>query len=168
MRVRIPLFATLMALLSACTNIECPLDNVVMMQAGLYHSLDGQKMTVEDFLTVYSSPKDTLLLNQAQNISSFMVPLRHGVETDTLLLYFHNDNGDAADTLLVRKTDVPHFESVDCPAAFFHQLHGVSWTSHALAQFPLTIDSVVIVSPKVEYDDKENIRIYLRTVATER
>lgn len=154
-------------LTAACANIECPLDNVVAMQVGFYNSLDGNKMSVTYELNVYSSPKDSLLLNQAQNVNSFLVPLRHGVETDTLVLHFSDATHAAADTLLVSKVDIPHFESVDCPTAFFHQLMGVAWTSHPLAELPLTIDSVVVVSPKVDYEDRENIRVYLRTVATE-
>ncbi len=150
-------------LMCACTNIECPLDNLVSVTIGMYDAENGKSFLLKDSLTVLSSPKDTILLNRAQGISSFSVPLRHIGEVDTFLLYFSNISQSATDTLFIKKTNHPHFESVDCPATFFHTLHKVEWTSHALSEYPLTIDSVVLSRSKVDYEDIENVKIYFRS-----
>lgn len=154
---------------SACTNVDCPLDNIVEMTCGLYSAEDKASLKISDTLTVRAGgTKDTILLNRAQNISSFALPLRHQAEEDTLLLRFSNAAGLAAtDTLFVGHTNMPHFESVDCPSAMFHTLNCVRWTSHTLSQMPLTIDSVSITRNAVNYENIENLRIYLRSVVVQ-
>lgn len=163
-------FVSLLSLLAgmgACSNVDCPLDNVVAMTCGLYTAEDGRPALLEDTLTVKAGGvKDTVLLNKAQRLSSFLLPVRHGVSEDTLLFRFSNERGQVAvDSVLLRHEDRPHFESVDCPAALFHTLTAVRWTSHALAVMPLTIDSVAVVRKEVNYEDRENIQVYIRSTA---
>lgn len=161
--MRNSLFVLLWAMVG-CTNIDCPLDNVVEMTCGLYKAEDESSFTLNTEMSVLSSNSQHVLLNNAKDISVFSLPVRHGVGKDTLLFCFsHVDGRSAVDTLFLRYTDHPHFESVDCPAALFHTLLEVQWTSHALSVFPLTLDSVEIVRPIVNYDNVENIKIYLRS-----
>ena len=154
------------AVLAACSNIDCPLDNVVLMQCGLYASETRTALTLTDTLTVRPAGRDTVLLNRAQGISSFLLPLRESGTQDTLLLCLSDAQGRRAiDTLFVQHTPQPHFESLDCPPSFFHTLTAVRATSHPLAEMPLTVDSVSLIRPIVNYDDIENIRIYLRATS---
>ena len=67
----------------------------------------------------------------------------------------------------MQHTPQPHFESLDCPAAVYHTLHAVRYTSHPLSQLPLTVDSVALVRSIVNYDDIENLRIYLRATTAQ-
>lgn len=151
-------------LLSACSNIDCPLDNVVLMQCNLYDSETQKSLTLSDVLTVTPAGRDTVLLNQASGISSFLLPLKESGTRDTLLLNLSNSLGqEAVDTLFVEHQPQPHFESLDCPSCVFHTITGASCTSHALKLMPLTLDSVAVVRAMVNYDDIENIRIFLRT-----
>ncbi len=154
------------ALLAACSNIDCPLDNVVMMQCNLYSSETRSALTLSDTLNIRPAGRDTVLLNRATGISSFLVPLKESDTRDTLLLVLSNTTGQTAtDTLFVDHTPQPHFENLDCPASVFHTVHAVSATSHPLSQLPLTIDSVSLVRSTVNYDDIENIRIFLRSTS---
>ena len=117
-----------------------------------------------DVLSITPAGRDTTLLNMATNISSFLLPLKEAGERDTLLLHLSNTAGQrAVDTLFVSHTSHPHFESLDCPSSVFHTLTSVRATSHPLAEMPLTIDSVALVRSIVNYDDVENIRIFLRS-----
>ncbi len=155
------------ALLAACSNIDCPLDNVVMMQCNLYSSETRSALTLSDTLNIRPAGRDTVLLNRATGISSFLVPLKESDTRDTLLLVLSNTTGQTAtDTLFVDHTPQPHFENLDCPASVFHTIHAVSATSHPLSQLPLTIDSVSLVRSTVNYDDIENIRIFLRSTSS--
>jgi hypothetical protein len=45
----------------------------------------------------------------------------------------------------LKKEDYPHFESVDCNAAFFHEITDVRHTRHY-------IDSLVLLNRSVNYD----------------
>lgn len=152
--------------LCACSNIDCPLDNVVSMQCNLYASETQSTYTLTDELTVTPAGRDTVLLNKASDITSFLLPLKEGGEQDTLLLHFANTDGASAiDTLFVTHTPQPHFESLDCPTSVFHTITTVRATSHALSEFPLTVDSVSLIRSLVNYEDNENIRIFLRSTA---
>lgn len=157
------------AVLTGCTNIDCPLDNLVEMTCGLYDSDTKLSLTLNDTLTITSPGTlrpDTTLLNRANAVSSFVLPMNETVDADTLLFHFSNADGkNATDTVFVSHTNEPHFESVDCPTAVFHTLLGVRWTSHSLSLMPLTIDSIAVVRKPVNYDNIENIKIYLRSSA---
>ena len=68
------------------------------------------------------------------------------------------------DTLFVNHTPQPHFESLDCPNSVFHTLNAVSISAQATASGAI-VDSVSLVRSIVNYDDVENIRLFIRTAA---
>ena len=81
----------------------------------------------------YSHPEDVLLF----------------VVADTSGMY-------TLDTVWVKKDDIPHFESVDCSAHFFHRLTAVRSTHEG-------IDSITIVNPNVDYDtNTTHLHIYFK------
>lgn len=155
----------LMVGLSACSNIDCPLDNVVSLQCNLYDASTQSALTLSDVLSVTPAGRDTLLLNQATGIKSFLLPLKEAGTQDTLLLHFANAQGAVqVDTLFVNHTPQPHFESLDCPSSVFHTLNAVRVSAQGLANSAI-VDSVSLVRPIVNYDDIENIRLFIRTSA---
>lgn len=167
---KVPILAVLSLMLAtACTSIDCPLDNLVELTCGLYSAETKSALTLTDTLTIRAGGvKDTTLLNRALGLSSFELPVRHGVACDTLLLDLSNASGQTAtDTIYLGHTNEAHFESIDCPTAVFHTLTSVRWTSHALSVMPLTVDSVAIVRQTVNYDNIENLKIYLRSTVSE-
>lgn len=152
--------------ITGCSNINCPLDNVVMMQCNFYESETKRVLTLHNMLDVMPANSDTVLINRITQVNHILLPLREGGDLDTLLLQFSNaEEQTATDTLFVSHTRQPHFESVDCPASVFHTITAVRATSHPLSEFPLTIDSVSVVRSAVNYDDIENIRIFLRSTS---
>lgn len=157
---------SLLLLAAGCAEVNCPLDSVVAMTCGLYDAESKQAVTLTATLSVRAAGTDSILLNNATNVSSFLLPVRQGVTTDTLLLDFSTVTSvqSVTDTLFVDHTNEPHFEYIDCPGTIFHTLKSVRWTSHDLSVMPLTVDSVAIVRPTVNYDDIENLRIYLRAL----
>lgn len=155
----------LMVGLSACSNIDCPLDNVVSLQCNLYDASTQSALTLSDVLSVTLAGRDTLLLNQATGIKSFLLPLKEAGTQDTLLLHFANAQGAVqVDTLFVNHTPQPHFESLDCPSSVFHTLNAVRVSAQGSANSAI-VDSVSLVRPIVNYDDIENIRLFIRTSA---
>ena len=165
--LRALLLPALIALPSACSNIDCPLDSVVVATVGLYDADTHASMTLTDTLTVAAAGSvDTVLLNRAEGISSFTLPLRQGADADTLLLRFAAASGaQRTDTLFLTHTNTPHFETIDCPSTVFHNLTGARFSRATSTLAPLSIDSVSIVRSTVNYDDIENIRLFLRPSA---
>lgn len=138
------------------------------MTIGLYDSETLQSLTLEDTLTVKASGTDSILLNRALGVNSIQLPIRQGSKMDTLMFCFSNKGHQIAiDTIFLGHTNEPHFESIDCPPSVFHTITHVSWTSHPLSKLPLTIDSVAVARTKVNYDDVENLKVYLRSTVSQ-
>lgn len=130
----------MMAVMAACSSIDCPLNNAVYSN----YKLMGPVAPLPDVLTISAArpgKPDTVLLNQQQNTDSFMLPMSFAQEED--VLYFKANQ--TIDTVWVKKENHPHFESVDCGPNYFHTITGVRFTRHA-------IDSVVIHQKEVTYD----------------
>lgn len=144
----------------ACTTIDCPVQNTV---STLYHvyNADGTDLTLKDTLTVTtrrSNGTDSIILNQLSGSNSFSLPISYSHPEDVLVFSFTIVKTDTTlrvqDTLWVKKEDIPHFESVDCNASFFHTLTDVRCTHNH-------IDSIVINNPSVTYDQTTiHFRLY--------
>ena len=152
-------------IVASCTTIECPLGSVTQVSCGIYDT-EGKELSLNDTLTVRACGSNEMLLNRAYGIKSFSVPLAYKTGVDTLLLCL-SDNMDraAVDTLFINHDSSPHFESVDCPIVFFHNIVEINSANDSKSIFPITIDRVELVSSIVNYDSDENIRIYLRSIS---
>ena len=93
------------------------------------------------------------ILNKLTDESAFSLPISHSHPEDILFFCFKDSVKLVVDTVWIKKDDIPHFESVDCSASFFHELTDVRHTHNA-------IDSLVLVNTSVTYDDK-TIHFYL-------
>ena len=159
MRHIIYIIGVLLAL-TACSSVDCPLNNVVYAK----YKLMGDVTKLSDVLTITTTRTDgtdTILLNQQQNADSFELPMSFGQTVDELCLTRDRQDGSEVrrDTIWIEKTNEPHFESVDCGVNYFHTITGVRHTSH-------TIDSVTINKRNVNYDASvSHLYIYFRKEA---
>ena len=103
----------------------------------------------------HRSDDSIVVLNRFTGKTSFSLPISYSHPEDTLLLLVADSTGFwTLDTLWLKKDDIPHFESVDCAAHFFHRITDVRSTHEA-------IDSIVIVNPHVNYDQSiTHLQIY--------
>ena len=143
---RLLLFAVV-ALLAACSTIDCPVQNKVALNFAVkkYNS-SGVEVT------------DTLILNRAIGKTSFSLPLSYTQPEDALIFGVDASDGSGGvlDTVWIKKEDIPHFESVDCQASYFHTITEVNYSRHL-------IDSIVINNPHVTYDTTEpHFYLYLK------
>ncbi|GAB6949089.1 hypothetical protein JCM15640A_06740 [Hoylesella timonensis 4401737 = DSM 22865 = JCM 15640] len=117
----------------------------------------GSQPKLEDTLTIIAARSmgtDTVLLNRAVGIDSFILPISYAQPEDVFFFKIANKDGQVfRDTLRIAKDDQPHFESIDCPPAMFHRLKSVTCTHQ-------TLDSVVINNENVNYD-ATNPHLYL-------
>lgn len=141
--------------MSACSSIDCPLNNVVYAK----YKLMGDVTTLDEPLTVATKKADgtdTILLNLMQQADSFEIPVSYGLDADELYFERIGEEETRRDTIWIEKTNEPHFESVDCGVNFFHTITGVRYTRN-------DIDSVTINNRNVTYDNgKAHIFIYYR------
>lgn len=153
MRKIIPLLLMAMVV-TACTNVDCPLNNLVRAN----FILKSQNEKLEDTITVSairSALPDTVLFNRGINISNLQVPVSYAQDVDRFQIQLRDSLDNIyIDTLTITKTNQVHFEAVDCAPNYFHTITQVATTRHA-------IDSAVIKNPNIDYDtSKENIYIY--------
>lgn len=142
---------------SACSSIDCPVQNTVYTVYEL-RGADEQKDTLRDTMFVFSrrnDGSDTLLFNAGIGLTSFALPIGYANPEDTLLFILVNrPDYIVADTVFIKKENIPHFESVDCSASFFHRLTDVRTTHNA-------IDALTIKKDFVDYD-AQTAHFYIR------
>lgn len=142
-------------LTAACSSIDCPLNNTVMTK----YVFGGNVDVFEDSLSVSilrPDGTDTLLLDHLTEASEFLLPVSYYQPSDVLFFTITGDGATQTDTVIIEKTNTPHFESVDCGPAFFHTINNVSWTCHA-------IDSIAITKAQVNHDtSKGHLLLYLK------
>jgi len=146
-------------LVSACSTIDCPVQNTVYTVYNLYTS-DQRVDTLRDTMYVYTHRRDgsdTLLFNSGIGLTAFSLPISYSHPEDTIFFLTMKDRAVATvDTVFIKKEDIPHFESVDCSASFFHRLTAVRSTHYA-------IDSIVISKNFVDYDaTSPHFHLYLK------
>jgi len=149
--------------LVACSSIDCPVQNTVAVYYGVkQYDADGELVadTLTDTLWVWtqqSDGTDVLLLNRLVDKTAFSLPISHQHPEDVLLFAIADSTHVwTLDTVWLKKDDIPHFESVDCSAFFFHVLTDVRYTHEG-------IDSIVISNPSVSFStDVTNLNIFFK------
>lgn len=143
-------------LLCACSSIDCPMNTTVLstyMLKGDVAKLSGS-LTIRGLL---QPDMDSVLLNSAQNVDSFSLPMSYARAVDELYFEVTDTAGTRIDTVRIEKTNEPHFEAVDCNPAYFHTITGVSTTHNA-------IDSISINNKKVNYEaTRANFYVYFKS-----
>ena len=139
--------------LTGCSDLDCGVHNPVMAN----YVIQGDSL--RDTLTISAlrdGKADTVLINRLIKTSKFSLPMSYGGAQDRLRFVLTNAAGlSVVDTITISKTNISHFESVDCAPAFFHKLTAVSTTGRAVSQ-------ININNPNVDYDGtKENIYLHL-------
>lgn len=146
---RIALLPLAALVATACSSVDCPVENVVALKCELLKA-DGTPDTLRhDTLTITTTRRDgndTTLLNRVVDATTFTLPVSSRAAADTLHVEVRDTLGSVATaTLYVGKTDEPHFESVDCSMSHFHTLTSTTVEGDAL-------DSVSIHKSYVDYD----------------
>ena len=167
---RLPIFL-LTLLVVACSTIDCPVQNVVSVQYEIRDKA-GDALSIKDTLSVITTRLDgsdillditthlngqDAILNRLIDKSAFSLPISYSHPEDILFFCFTDTVKTVVDTVWIKKDDIPHFESVDCSAAFFHHLTDVRCTHNY-------IDSLVLIEPSVDYDQTTvHFRLYPKT-----
>ena len=159
MKHRLLFVMAIVLAVGSCTSIDCPVQNTVRTYYALQKP-NEKTDTLKDTLNIRSARvngTDTLLLNSCYGKTIFSLPIGSANPEDTLYFRFSNHPFLAVDTVWIKKENIPHFESVDCSASFFHNITAVRSTHHA-------IDSININTPLVDYDPKTvHFHLYLQS-----
>ena len=83
-------------------------------------------------------------------------PLSYTHETDTFIFCYNFEGQVMYDSLYISHTNTPTLVSIDCGTAMFHHITSASSTQHL-------IDTLILKSSEVNYDERENIQVVYRT-----
>lgn len=100
---------------------------------------------------------DTVLINKLISGSSVSLPMAYYANSDTLVFKYRSIS--TRDTLYVSHESYSNVELPECGAHRFHTLHSITTAGNA------AIDHVEIVDPYVDYEQRENVKIYFMGVA---
>lgn len=145
---------------AGCSSSDCPLNNTVMQKCGFYNE-DGSVLTISDTLTI--SIRDSVILNRLTDGSTIMLPMSYSGDIDTLVFHYkpQGTNTSVSDTIIISKTNSPHFVSLDCARSMFHTITGVKWSERTPDEtYRYAISDITIRNNEVNYDEKENLQIY--------
>lgn len=148
---------------ASCSSIDCPVQNTVAVYYDLStYDSDGNVVpdTLTDTLWIWTrrpNGTDTLILNRLSETARFKLEISYQQPEDLLVFAIRGkEHPLTVDTVWLAKDDIPHFESVDCSAHFFHELTAVRSTHEA-------IDSIVINNPSVNYaTDVTHLNVFFK------
>ena len=123
------LFFCIVVWLASCSTIDCPLLSTISVQY-VIRDKAGKALTLTDSLTIISIQKsgEIVVLNRLSGKSEFSLPASYSHPEDVLFFRFKDKDTTVVDTVWMKKDDIPHFESVDCNASFFHEITDVQYT----------------------------------------
>jgi hypothetical protein len=173
---------TALGFMAGCDDAGCTLYNSTNCQITFYVQ-SGNVTAVTQYLTVTATGTDQVILNKGVGYSTIQVQLSFDKDVDTLL-YEHwtttttihtetDDDGNettteveedsphVVDTLFIRKTNFPHFESPDCGTAVFHDIEDSWYRNDSRYPDKGLLDMVYIYHPQVYYNSSDNIRLYI-------
>lgn len=135
---------------SSCSENDCSMGGRPSARFTFINSKNGGIINLFDSLTVTAFGTDSILLNRGKAINHITLPLSYVDHETTFVLHY---TSFLRDTIWVTHENFPHFISMDCGIDMFYQLREIRYTT-------LLLDSISVVNPDIDDNEKENCRIY--------
>lgn len=142
--------------LTGCSESDCPLTTTSVARFEFLDSKTHVPVSFNNGVTVDGIVQkgDTLLtdtvFNQAKSYMS--LPLSYTEKTTYVMHYSET----LRDTIELTHKNIPFVNSIDCGAMMFYQVEGLRYTTNVL-------DSIKILNPEINNEEKRNFNIYYRT-----
>jgi hypothetical protein len=147
-------------LIQGCGESDCSLSTVSYARFDFLDSKTHKavKLTngvmVSGTSTIENSLVTDTLFNRAESYMS--VPLSYTKQTTYVMHYSET----LRDTIWLTHKNIPFVGDIECGAMMFYQVESFDYTNHVL-------DSVTLVNPEINNEEKKNFNIYYRTVDSE-
>ncbi len=147
-------------LIQSCSESDCSLLTTSLAR---FEFLDSKthkavELTEGAMITGIIELGDTLdidtVFNQAKSYMS--VPLSYTSQTTYVMHYTET----LRDTIRVIHKNIPFVSDIECGAMMFYQVESIGYTTNVL-------DSVILVNPEINNEEKKNFNIYYRTADAE-
>lgn len=139
---------------TACSEEEdCSLNARAMMECNLFQ-IDEETNEKSNIalttLTVTAFGTDSVIINQASNVSKLSLPLRFSADSTVLVFHYQLE---PSDTIVVRHNNTPYFLSMDCGYQMKQSIKSVSYTRHQL-------DSIYVANKEANIYGTENLKLF--------
>lgn len=171
-----------LGLTQSCDDAGCTLYNSTNCQLTFYGE-SGNVVALRQYLTVTAVGANQVILNKGMGYTDIKLQLSYTNDVDTLL-YEHwtttttetgtdnegnetttevqEDTPHVVDTLFIRKTNKPHFESPDCGTAVFHDIEDVWYRNDSRYPDDGLFDMIYINHAQVYYNSSDNLRLFIK------
>lgn len=154
------LLVTLIAFATGCEEDPCSLTTLSVARFDFRDSQTHKSVTLTEGVTVtgIATIADTLnvdtVFNQAK--SYMTVPMSYTHKTTYVMHYTER----MRDTIEVTHRNIPFVSNIECGAVMQYQVESIRYTTNAL-------DSVTIVNPEINNEEKTNFNVYYRVTDAE-
>ena len=139
----------------SCGESECPLTTVSLARFDFLDSEThgGVGITSGATITGIVQLEDTILTDTIYNKAetSMSLPLSYTNRTTYVMHYTET----IRDTIELTHKNIPFVSDIECGTMMFYKVESVKYTTYAL-------DSVVIINPDINNEEKKNFNIYFR------
>lgn len=142
---------------SCSDDSDCSIAGRPMINCVLY-AVNGESHAIKndtlDSLTVTALGTDSIIINNQKKVHTLMLPLRY--TSDSTILVFHYAyklDPAISDTLYIKQSNTPYFESMDCGYSMRQKIIGFG---HSTVQ----IDSIKIPNTEANTNGTENLKLY--------
>lgn len=146
--------------IQGCSDSECPMSTVSYARFDFLDSKTHQTVSLTNGATITglivqdNVPEIDTVFNQA---STYMtVPLSYTHQTTYVMHYSET----LRDTIEVTHKNIPFVSDIECGTLMFYQVEALRYTTNVL-------DSVTLVNPEINNEEKTNFNIYYRTADAE-
>ena len=137
-----------------CSESDCPLSTTSLAHFDLLSSDSHSSVKLTSEVTITDKVvKDSVLTdtiyNKESDLSSFSLPLSYTSKTTYTIHY----NEKLKDVIEITHRNIPFISDIECGTMMFYQVENINYTTNSL-------DSVVIVNPDINNEEKRNFNIY--------
>ncbi len=142
--------------IGSCGESDCSLSTISYARFDFLDSKTHKTVALTNGATVTGTiNKDNTLItetvfNQATNYMS--VPLSYTNQTT----YVVNYSETLRDTIELTHKNIPFVNDIECGTLMFYEIESLRYTTNVL-------DSVTLVNPEINNEEKKNFNIYYRT-----
>lgn len=151
------------ALVAGCNTTGCTDNQNSVPLAGFYSYATFDPISVPGIeIGGVGAPADSLLLKSSGSQQQVYLPLRAAHDVTKFFIHYTQpglDDPALNDTLTFTYTATPYFASEECGAMYHYRISHLGYTRHL-------IDSVGMTDSLVTNVEREQIRIFFRTVET--
>jgi hypothetical protein len=107
-------------------------------------------------LTVTALGTDSIIVNRDKDVHIVSLPLSYVSDSTVLVFHYDYDNDPTiCDTVLIRQTNTPYFESLECGYSVTQTVDDIKYTKQQL-------DSIYILNVNTNTNGTENLKLFYR------